>query len=78
MLLVDETAPVMNFEGLYWTKSIFSFVVGLAYAQIGAAYSKKGATMEVYVVRRDLGFDLQEALQSLLRMLGFFSGLLEI
>ena len=41
-LLVEETAPMMILDALYWTVSIFSFDEKDAGAHIGAAYSRTG------------------------------------
>ena len=71
MLFIDETAPVMIFVALSWIKSIFSFAVGSADAQMGAAYSSMDLIVELLVVNRVHGFDPQKAPQSLLRMFSF-------
>ena len=71
MLFVNETALVVIFEDLYWIKSIFSFAVGSADAQMGAAYSSMDLIVELLVVNRVHGFDPQKAPQSLLRMFSF-------
>ncbi|GFS94110.1 hypothetical protein TNCV_3785951 [Trichonephila clavipes] len=57
MLFVYKTALVVIFEALYWIESIFSFAVGFADDQMGAAYSRMGLTMEIYVFRSVFGFD---------------------
>ncbi|GFX73862.1 hypothetical protein TNCV_396731 [Trichonephila clavipes] len=46
-LSVEETAPTMILDALYWTVSIFSFDEEDAGALIGAAYTRTGLTIVV-------------------------------